>query len=93
MKTYAHELEDTSVRVNLVNPGPIRTAMRAKAFPGEDPDDAAAAVRFGAAVPGAGSPECAYSGRVVNFPDWQNEARHHRRLDRPVQSKSMTMLS
>ncbi|MBU6379630.1 MAG: oxidoreductase, partial [Gammaproteobacteria bacterium] len=25
------------VRVNLVNPGPIRTRMRGKAFPGEDP--------------------------------------------------------
>jgi hypothetical protein len=25
------------VRVNLVNPGPTRTGMRAKAFPGEDP--------------------------------------------------------
>ena len=37
VKTYAHELADTPVRVNLVNPGPVRTAMRAKAFPGEDP--------------------------------------------------------
>jgi NAD(P)-dependent dehydrogenase (short-subunit alcohol dehydrogenase family) len=35
--TYAHEMENTKVRVNLVNPGPTRTAMRAKAFPGEDP--------------------------------------------------------
>ena len=25
------------MRVNLVNPGPTRTGMRAKAFPGEDP--------------------------------------------------------
>jgi hypothetical protein len=25
------------VRANLVNPGPTRTGMRAKAFPGEDP--------------------------------------------------------
>ena len=28
---------NTPVRVNLVNPGPTRTGMRAKAFPGEDP--------------------------------------------------------
>ncbi len=53
VKTYAHELEDTSVRVNLVNPGPVRTAMRAKAFPGEDPNTLAGAGRAGAAVPGA----------------------------------------
>lgn len=37
VKTYAHELATTTVRVNLLNPGPIRTDMRAKAFPGEDP--------------------------------------------------------
>lgn len=35
--TYAREVERTAIRVNLVNPGPTRTAMRAKAFPGEDP--------------------------------------------------------
>ncbi len=38
VKTYAHEMESTNVRANLINPGPIRTGMRAKAFPGEDPD-------------------------------------------------------
>ncbi|MDA1089746.1 MAG: SDR family NAD(P)-dependent oxidoreductase [Proteobacteria bacterium] len=35
---YAAEVEITNVRVNLINPGPTRTAMRATAFPGEDPD-------------------------------------------------------
>src|SRR5580704_4618839 len=34
--TYANECEGTKVRVNLLNPGPIRTAMRAKAMPGEE---------------------------------------------------------
>ena len=37
VKTYAQECASTNVRVNLLSPGPIRTAMRAKAFPGEDP--------------------------------------------------------
>lgn len=37
VRTYAREVEDTDVRVNLLSPGPIRTQMRAKAFPGEDP--------------------------------------------------------
>lgn len=36
-RTWANELRDTAVCVNIVNPGPIRTGMRAKAFPGEDP--------------------------------------------------------
>jgi NAD(P)-dependent dehydrogenase (short-subunit alcohol dehydrogenase family) len=36
VKSYAAELGATNVRANLLSPGPIRTAMRAKAFPGED---------------------------------------------------------
>ena len=32
------EVAKTRVRVNLLNPGPTRTAMRAQAFPGEDPE-------------------------------------------------------
>ncbi len=35
--TYAAEMAMTSVRTNLIDPGATRTAMRAKAFPGEDP--------------------------------------------------------
>jgi NAD(P)-dependent dehydrogenase (short-subunit alcohol dehydrogenase family) len=34
---YASEVEQTNVKVNLVDPGPLRTAMRAQAYPGEDP--------------------------------------------------------
>jgi len=35
--TYAAECRETNLKVNLLNPGPMRTAMRAKAMPGEDP--------------------------------------------------------
>ena len=35
--TYAAECAGTNVKVNLFNPGATRTAMRAKAMPGEDP--------------------------------------------------------
>ncbi len=34
--TYAAETGKTSVRVNLLDPGPLRTVMRAEAYPGED---------------------------------------------------------
>lgn len=37
VKSYADEVANTPVRVNLANPGPTRTGMRAKAMPGEDP--------------------------------------------------------
>jgi NAD(P)-dependent dehydrogenase (short-subunit alcohol dehydrogenase family) len=36
-RTYAAETTSTNVRVNLFNPGPTRTRMRATAMPGEDP--------------------------------------------------------
>ena len=38
VKTYAHEVASTPVKVNLLNPGPVRTTMRARAFPGENPE-------------------------------------------------------
>ena len=37
VRIYAAEVAKTNVRVNLLDPGAIRTAMRAQAFPGEDP--------------------------------------------------------
>jgi NAD(P)-dependent dehydrogenase (short-subunit alcohol dehydrogenase family) len=37
VQCYAAELNVTPIKANLFSPGPVRTAMRAKAFPGEDP--------------------------------------------------------
>jgi NAD(P)-dependent dehydrogenase (short-subunit alcohol dehydrogenase family) len=37
VKTYAAEMETTSVRANCFSPGATRTKMRATAMPGEDP--------------------------------------------------------
>jgi NAD(P)-dependent dehydrogenase (short-subunit alcohol dehydrogenase family) len=36
-RTYALETASTPIRVNLFNPGPTRTRMRAAVMPGEDP--------------------------------------------------------
>ena len=73
VKTYAHELADTPVRVNLVNPGPVRTAMRAKAFPGEDPSTLPAPEELVPMFLEFASPTCELNGRVVNFSDWQKK--------------------
>ncbi len=35
---WADEVESTALRVNLFDPGPTATRMRAQAFPGEDPN-------------------------------------------------------
>ncbi len=37
-KIYAEETVTTNVKVNILNPGATRTNMRARAFPGEDPE-------------------------------------------------------
>lgn len=37
VQCYAKEVGITKIKVNLLNPGAVRTAMRAKAMPGEDP--------------------------------------------------------
>lgn len=37
MQVLADELEQSTVRVNSVNPGAVRTSMRATAYPAEDP--------------------------------------------------------
>ena len=37
-EVLADELENTPIRVNLINPGATRTRMRARAYPAENPD-------------------------------------------------------
>ena len=38
VRTYAAETMQSPLRVNLLDPGPVRTALRARAIPGENPD-------------------------------------------------------
>lgn len=37
VQSWAAEIADSSIRANLISPGRVRTRMRAKAAPGEDP--------------------------------------------------------
>jgi len=38
MQILADELEKSNVRVNAINPGPVRTTLRTRAYPGENPN-------------------------------------------------------
>lgn len=38
MQTWSKEVGKTNIRINCINPGATRTAMRATAYPGEDKD-------------------------------------------------------
>ena len=65
--TYANEVENTSVRVNLVNPGPTRTAMRAKAFPGENPLSLKVPEDVTPTFVRLASPDCTDNGRAFDL--------------------------
>jgi NAD(P)-dependent dehydrogenase (short-subunit alcohol dehydrogenase family) len=69
VKTYAAEISKTDVRANLFNPGPTRTAMRAKAFPGEDPATLPSAHEVAAAALPLCLPTCTGNGAIFEFTD------------------------
>ena len=70
VKTYAHEIASTPVRANLVNPGGVRTQMRAKAFPGEDPKTLPAPEDVVPLFLELASPECTLNGEIIDFREW-----------------------
>ena len=70
VKTYAQELADTPVRANLINPGGVRTQMRAKAFPGEDPKTLPTPEEVVPLFLELVSPQCTFNGHIVKFREW-----------------------
>jgi NAD(P)-dependent dehydrogenase (short-subunit alcohol dehydrogenase family) len=64
---YAHEVENTTVRANLINPGPIRTRMRAKAFPGEDAKTLRAPEDITEAFVRLAEAACSDNGRIFDL--------------------------
>ncbi len=68
-RTYAAETLNTSnVRVMLVNPGPLRTLMRAKAMPGEDPATLRTPQDLAPRIVEICSPEWTETGKLYDFP-------------------------
>jgi NAD(P)-dependent dehydrogenase (short-subunit alcohol dehydrogenase family) len=67
VKTYAREVATTALRANLFSPGPVRTRMRAKAFPGEDPMSLPAPDDVAAALLPLCLPSCSENGRTFEF--------------------------
>ncbi|MBS0238595.1 MAG: SDR family NAD(P)-dependent oxidoreductase [Proteobacteria bacterium] len=71
VKSWAAELENTSVRANLINPGATRTGMRAKAFPGEDPETLPPPEALVPLFIELASPGYERNGEIVNFREWR----------------------
>ena len=73
VETWARESEITTIKANCLNPGPLRTAMRAQAMPGEDVETLDRPMVLVPSVMRLLSPALEVSGRVFDHPtgDWR----------------------
>jgi NAD(P)-dependent dehydrogenase (short-subunit alcohol dehydrogenase family) len=67
-RVYANETMNTSIRVNLFNPGPIRTRLRAQGVPGEDPASLDTPEQVAPAVLALCLPGFTETGRLYDYP-------------------------
>jgi NAD(P)-dependent dehydrogenase (short-subunit alcohol dehydrogenase family) len=67
-RTYAAETASTPVRVMLVNPGPLRTAMRHAAMPGEDPMTLRTPEDLSPHLVRLAAPDWTETGKIYDFP-------------------------
>ena len=65
--SYAHEVQNTSLRVNLINPGPTRTRMRAQAYPGEDASTLKSPEAITPEFVRLGEPSCTDNGKIFDL--------------------------
>ena len=65
VRIYAAEVANTAVRVNALDPGAVRTAMRAKAMPGEDPATVAPPAALTDSFLALATADCTRNGEVV----------------------------
>jgi NAD(P)-dependent dehydrogenase (short-subunit alcohol dehydrogenase family) len=69
VKIYAGEITKTRVRANLIDPGIVRTRLRARAFPGEDPARLPPPESVSDALLSLAIPECIRNGEILNVGD------------------------
>ncbi|MBB4302230.1 NAD(P)-dependent dehydrogenase (short-subunit alcohol dehydrogenase family) [Rhodobium orientis] len=67
-RTYAEETRNSPTRVNLFNPGPVRTGMRARAMPGEDPETLPHPSELAPAILDLVSPSTDVTGKIFDYP-------------------------
>ena len=78
--TYAAECNGTQVKVNALDPGPVRTIMRAKAMPGEDPATLPRPDELTPMILEALSPSNEKNGELIKFRkcrSWRSLGRSH----------------
>lgn len=87
VRSYAEEVAGTSVRVNLIDPGPVRTRMRARAMPGEDPNSLPAPDTLAGLFVDMALPSYTRNGKTVRaleiglgrrLRQWASDVKHRR---------------
>jgi NAD(P)-dependent dehydrogenase (short-subunit alcohol dehydrogenase family) len=76
VRTWADELENTKVRAVLLNPGPMRTRMRAEAMPGEDPATLPDPTEIAPLILELAQAELGLPDVTVAFADWKSAGTH-----------------
>lgn len=73
VRTYANEVaNNTNIKANIINPGPIRTSMRAAALPGEDPDTLDTPHDIAPLFVKMSLPEFQANGEIISYADYKN---------------------
>jgi NAD(P)-dependent dehydrogenase (short-subunit alcohol dehydrogenase family) len=67
-RTYAAENATTNLRINVFNPGPVRTRMRAQAMPGEDPLSLDPPENVAPSIVELCLPDMQASGKIYSYP-------------------------
>ncbi len=75
VRTWADELENTTVRAALIDPGAMRTKMRAEAMPGEDPSTLPHPSEIGPLIVELAQAELGLPTVNVRFADWQSAGK------------------
>ncbi|MGL4976203.1 MAG: SDR family NAD(P)-dependent oxidoreductase [Bosea sp. (in: a-proteobacteria)] len=70
-RTYAAETQSGAMRVMMVNPGPLRTKMRADAMPGEDPLSLKTPEELAPHLVAMASEGWSETGKIFHFPTEQ----------------------
>ena len=65
VRVYAAEVGHTRMKVNLLDPGRVRTRMRAEAYPGEDPSTLPTPDAIAESFVELASPACSRNGELV----------------------------
>ena len=66
VQIYASEIAHTALKVNVLDPGRVRTRMRATAYPGEDPETLPTPESITDAFMKLAEPACLINGKIIN---------------------------